>query len=110
MFIVCKDKNTTYKIGDAFVKDDCSEICECFGYKDDDDEDEDEDDEDDDAEDDEDDDEDDYHCFRPRRNIKKYQKSKIICSALCAGGSPCPAGLVDGKSCFCNRSRCEKRK
>ena len=127
IFIVCNDGNTTYKIGDAFVKYDCSEICQCRSYAeiendeddedDDDDDDEDDDDEDDDDEDDDEDDDcdegdDDDDAVRRRRSIEShiYGKNEIICSPLCASGSSCPVGLVNGTNCFCNRSRCEKRK
>ena len=39
-----------------------------------------------------------------------FERSQIICFAICTDGSPCPAGLVDGTTCFCNRSRCKKCK
>ena len=99
MFKDCKDGNTTYQIGDAFVKDDCSEICECFAYSIYDSDDEEEDDYDDEE-----------ICIESHIYEKSNEKSKIICSELCAAGSTCPVGLVEGTSCLCNRSRCEKRK
>ena len=116
VFLVCKDGNTVYKVGDAFVNDDCSEICECRSYADDDDDDYDDDDDEDDECDNDDDyegeDDDDEDNYRRRRSIENdiFGKSAIICSPLCATGWQCPLRFVNGTNCFCRRSGCEKRK
>ena len=120
IFTVCKAGNTTYEIGDAFVKGDCSEICECFSYYycgDNDGCDEDDDDGDYGCEykyfiDDYDDEDVDGDEDVRRRIIEyyAYRRNRIKCCPLCATGLSCPVGLVNDTNCFCNRSRCDNSK
>ena len=106
MFIVCKDKNTTYKIGDAFVIDGFRKYANVLTTR--------------------------MMMNMMMTTLKMimmimikmimtvlevvvvlkaiFERSQIICFAICTDGSPCPAGLVDGTTCFCNRSRCKKCK
>ena len=105
ILIACKDGNKTYKSGENFVTDDCLKNCTCL------------------------------HIVPVRRRRSRFGEigsvGYSICFPLCDFGRPslildpnvilerqCPVGLkveeyqdpVNGTKCFCNRSRCVKRK
>ena len=96
IFIVCKDGKKTYRSGENFVKDDCSENCTCLPF---------------------------IHAGRRRRSIFEEIGSVgfSACSPLCNARqlrTQCAVGLrveeyrnkVDGTNCVCNESKCVKRK
>ena len=92
-FLVCKDGNTTYKPGEKFVTDDCLQNCTCF-----------------------------RRLIPDNSKIKNFvYEGDTICSPLCDARflqTQCGVGLkvekyknrLNGTSCFCNGSRCVKRK
>lgn len=94
--IVCKDGNQTYKSGENFIKDDCSENCTCSPVL--------------------------LLDRRRRRAFEGIEKAVYSnCFPLCDASllqTQCAVGFkvgeyqneVNGTNCFCNRSRCVERK
>ena len=95
IFIACKDGNKTYKSGENFIKDDCSENCTCS------------------------------HIIPLRRRRSTFGETGTFgrsrCIPLCGVRlfqTQCAVGFkveeyrnpVNGTKCFCNESRCVKRK
>ena len=95
IFIACKDGNKTYKSGENFIKDDCSENCTCS------------------------------HIIPLRRRRSTFGEigtfGRSRCIPLCGVRlfqTQCAVGFkveeyrnpVNGTKCFCNESRCVKRK
>ena len=104
IFIVCKDGNRTYMSGDIFVKDDCLERCLCLSK---------------------------FPAGQRRSTFEEIGSVGVsVCISLCDSRTSlildphvilekqCPVGLkfeeyqdpINGTKCFCNRSRCVKRK
>ena len=80
IILVCKDGNTTYKPGDKFIKNDCSQNCTCF---------------------------DDFVGYTECSSLCATKPLKKCPSGFKVEEHGDP---INGTNCFCNRSSCVKRK